>query len=112
MKLQDMPFSLIREGKKTIETRLYDEKRRKIAIHDIIEFSNINDPHQKITVKVTALLNYATFSDLFDSFPPEDFGGTSKEDLMGIFKYYTKEEERKYTVLGIKIVLDQQEWMK
>ena len=83
-----MPFSLIREGKKTIETRLYDEKRRKIAIRDIIEFSNINDPHQKITVKVTALLNYATFSDLFDSFPPKDFGGTNKEDLMGIYRYY------------------------
>ena len=109
MKLQDAPFTLIREGNKKIETRLYDEKRRKIAINDIIEFSNFNDPYQKITVKVVALLNYTTFSDLFDSFPPEDFGGTSKEDLMGIFKYYTKEEERKYTVLGIKIVLDQQE---
>lgn len=40
MKLNPSPFSLIRDGVKTIELRLYDEKRRKIAPRDTIRFCN------------------------------------------------------------------------
>ena len=103
MKLNGFAFSLIRDGKKTIETRLYDEKRRDISIGDSIEFSNLDDPDQKLTVRVLALLHFKTFSDLFDAFPAEKFGGKDKEDLMGIYKYYSKEDEEKFTVLGIMI---------
>ena len=38
MKLNDAPFETIKNGKKTIELRLYDEKRRKIKIGDTICF--------------------------------------------------------------------------
>ena len=103
MRLQPLPFAQIRDGTKTIETRLYDEKRRTIAVGDTIEFSNLDDPDQNVTVRVLALLNFKTFSDLFDAFPAEAFGGKDKDDLMGIYKYYAKEDEEKYTVLGIKI---------
>ena len=40
MQLTPSPFQMIKEGTKTIELRLFDEKRRKIQIGDIIEFSN------------------------------------------------------------------------
>ena len=39
MKLQKSPFERIKKGTKTVEFRLYDEKRRKINIGDQIEFS-------------------------------------------------------------------------
>ena len=38
MKLNDAPFETIKNGTKTIELRLYDEKRRKIKIGDTICF--------------------------------------------------------------------------
>lgn len=40
MKLHNKPFNLIKEGSKIIELRLYDEKRAKVKIDDIIEFTN------------------------------------------------------------------------
>ena len=39
MKLRSDPFERIKSGKKTIEIRLYDEKRRKIKEKDFIEFT-------------------------------------------------------------------------
>jgi ASC-1-like (ASCH) protein len=36
MKLQNDPFTKIKNKTKTIEMRLNDEKRRKIKIHDLI----------------------------------------------------------------------------
>lgn len=41
MKLNESPFERIKDGTKTIEFRLYDEKRRQIKIGDQIEFSKL-----------------------------------------------------------------------
>lgn len=38
MKLKEDPFERMKNGTKTIEFRLYDEKRRKIKVGDEIEF--------------------------------------------------------------------------
>jgi ASC-1-like (ASCH) protein len=106
MKLQPFPFDKIKEGRKTIEVRLYDEKRRDIKIGDIIEFKK--EPEQTETVKaeVMGLLNYKTFTDLASDFPTNYFGHPDKGDLLkSIYTFYTKEQEEKYTVLGIKIKL-------
>ena len=46
MKLQPLPFSMIESGRKTIELRLYDEKRRLIAIGDTIRFLDISNPEK------------------------------------------------------------------
>lgn len=40
MKLRESPFERIKNGTKTVEFRLYDEKRSKINIGDQIEFLN------------------------------------------------------------------------
>lgn len=39
MRLNTQPFKKIKEGEKTIELRLYDEKRRGISAGDIIVFT-------------------------------------------------------------------------
>lgn len=106
MKLQPFPFDKIKEGKKTIEVRLYDEKRRDIKIGDVIEFKREPEQTETIKVEVTGLLNYKTFTDLANDFPASYFGHPNKEDLLkSIYTFYTKEQEEKYTVLGIKIKL-------
>ena len=41
MKLKNEPFVSIKNGLKTIEMRLFDEKRKQIKVGDTIEFTNI-----------------------------------------------------------------------
>jgi ASC-1-like (ASCH) protein len=103
MHLHPHPFEQIKEGTKTIEIRLNDEKRRQIKAGDKIEFTSRSEPEEKIMTKVVEILHFPTFSELFDTYPPEAFGATSKEELMGVYKYYTTEEEKQYGVVGIKI---------
>ena len=106
MKLAKEPFEKIISGQKIIETRLYDEKREQLNVGDCIEFIQNDDPTKIILTKVKALYRYNSFNDLFSDFPPEYFGGVSKEELMGeIRKFYPAEEEQKYGVVGIKIEL-------
>ena len=109
MKLKEVPFKKIKLGKKTVELRLYDDKRRKISIGDKIIFSNIVDEDDKLVVIVKALYIYETFRDLFEEISsgecgnPKDMSIESAVDHMR--EYYSLEDEQKYGVIGIKIVL-------
>ena len=59
---------------------------------------------KKAVTKVKALYRYGSFEDLFYDFPPEYFGGKSKDELIKeIETFYSKEEQKKYGVVGIKI---------
>lgn len=107
MKLSDKPFEKIITGYKIIESRLYDEKRQQINIGDQIEFS-YNDTEEKVITRVKALYRYESFEDLFSDFPSEYFGGDSKDELIReIEMFYSKEDQKKYGVVGIKIELIQ-----
>ena len=106
MTLTAGPFEKIADGKKTIESRLYDEKRRHIAINDQINFVSKDEPTKEISTRVLALYRYKNFSELFSAFPPEYFGGSSKDELIAeIREFYSKEDEEKYGVVGIRIQL-------
>ena len=52
MKLNESPFEMIKNGTKTIEFRLYDEKRQGVKIVDKIEFSKLPDLQEKLLVDV------------------------------------------------------------
>ena len=65
MKLNESPFDRIKNGTKTIEFRLYDEKRQKIKVGDKIEFSKLPDLQEKLLVDVIDLYREDTFEDLF-----------------------------------------------
>lgn len=106
MKLQPFPFDKIKEGKKIIEVRLYDEKRQEIKIADVIEFKREPEQIESVKAEVVALLNYKTFANLAHDFPASNFGHSDTEDLLkSIYTFYTKDQEKQYTVLGIKIKL-------
>lgn len=108
MKLQPSPFERIKSGKKTIELRLYDEKRRKIQAGDEIEFTNA-ETGEIIATKVIDLFVFDTFSDLYKSLPLDSCGyseseiATASPEDMSV--YYSEEEQKKYGVVGIKIAL-------
>lgn len=99
MKLQGEPFKQIKKGIKKIEIRLNDEKRKFFEINDYIEFTNISTL-EIMFVKITNLYHFESFEKLFNNFDNSILGCGSYEEM---YKYYSKEEENKYGVLGIEI---------
>jgi ASC-1-like (ASCH) protein len=104
MKLTDLPFEKIRTGAKSIEARLYDEKRRLIELGDRIIFTN--RAGDSIAATVVALFRYPTFGAMFADLGPRPFGGDSVHALSEeIHMFYSEEDEIQHTVLGIKLEL-------
>lgn len=103
MKLNDDPFERIKNGTKTIEFRLYDEKRRKVKIGDKIEFSKLPDLQEKILVDVLDLYTEPSFEELFEKIYKDRELAKQYENAM--YEIYSPENEKKYGVVGIKIKL-------
>lgn len=105
MKLKQSPFEKIKNGSKTIELRLYDEKRQKVKIGDFIEFTCLDDAKQKIQTRVTALHQFNSFAELYAVLPKEKLGYLSSDtpDPNHMDEYYSREEQEKYGVLGIEL---------
>jgi len=55
MKLNEEPFEKIKNGTKTVEFRLYDEKRKQIKVGDKIEFSRLPELQEILLVDVLEL---------------------------------------------------------
>lgn len=107
MKLNHKPFNMIKNGRKNIELRLYDEKRRKLNIGDEIIFENLKDG-ETISVTVLALHKYESFAELYKHFDKVAMGYEDNEianpDDMN--EYYTPEKQKQYGVVGIEIALN------
>lgn len=97
-------YELIKNETKNIELRLNDEKRKKLKIGDIIEFENRHN-QEKIYCRVVQLHYAETFEKLYDYFKENDI----KDEQLGnvstslLEKFYSKEEQHKYGVVGIEI---------
>lgn len=74
MKLYEEPFRAIQSGKKTVEIRLHDPKRRTLKEKDTIEFTKLPGEDEKLIVKITKLCTYPTFREMFEDIPAEKFG--------------------------------------
>ena len=109
MRLKSEPFQKIASGEKTVELRLFDDKRRGLNIGDDIIFTNLSDDSEKLAVRITALYRYGSFEDLFAEISPARCGNlngeTIEEAAAGMRKYYSVEQIHDYGVLGIKIEL-------
>ncbi len=104
MKLNNGPYMNIKNGTKTIELRLNDEKRQLLKIKDLIEFTN-RETLEQMLVEIENLHHYSSFEELYKHFDKESMG--YKEDEIAnpkdMEEYYSKEEQEKYGVLGIEI---------
>lgn len=101
MKLKESPFERIKNGTKTIEFRLYDEKRRKIKIGDEIKFSKLPDLQEQLVVEVLDIYIAENFEKLFSEIYTEE--NEIKKKTKSMNQYYTREQEKEYGVVGIKI---------
>lgn len=108
MKLHSLPFEKIKSGKKTIELRLYDEKRQKIQAGDSIVFIN-TATGEEISATVKKLHRFPTFEQLYSTLPLLQCGYTQEDihlaDPSDMTQYYSEEQQKQYGVVGIEIAL-------
>ena len=103
MKLNESPFERIKNGTKTIEFRLYDEKRQQIKVGDQIEFSKLPDLQEKLLVDVVELYREDTFENLFRKLYNDE--EEIKRKTKAMYEIYSPEKEKEYGIIGIKIIL-------
>lgn len=103
MNLASEPFEQIKSGAKTIELRLYDEKRQTVSEGDTIIFTNLADNRQ-ITARVLKLHIFDNFKELYNNLPlskcgyaEHELNTASPDDMLA---YYPKEKQEKYKVVG------------
>ena len=108
MKLHAEPFAMIKSGAKTIELRLFDEKRQQINEGDLIVFT-CTATGEKLTAKVQKLHRFASFEELYQNLPllkcgytAADVASAHPDDMQS---YYSKEDQQKYGVVGIELTL-------
>ncbi|WGX76356.1 ASCH domain-containing protein [Paraclostridium bifermentans] len=107
MLLNDDCFTLIKNGTKTIEMRLYDEKRKIVLKGDYIIFINNGNCKNQLKVKVIEMHKYKNFNDLYEQFNKIKLG-YSHDDFASpddMEQYYSKENIKKYEVVGIEIAV-------
>ena len=108
MKLQTGAFELVENGVKTLELRLYDDKRKAIQLHDVVEFLEVPNFTRKVRVKVTGLLVYPTFASIVDDLPARLMGYRESEKTYlrtSMYEVYGAEDEARYGALGIRFII-------
>ena len=103
MKLSPKPFEQIQQGIKTVEIRLYDEKRRLLKVGDRIIFTRADDESQSIETEVVRLDVFKTFKELCYAYDPVVYGSVSADEWVDMYKYYTKEDEGEFGVVGVGV---------
>ena len=106
MRLAKIPYESMKRGEKTVEVRLNDEKRQAVKVGDVIVFECKEGVADAIAAQVVALHHFDRFAELFASVLLSKTGCTgmtAKEAAESLYRYYTKEQEERYGVLGIEI---------
>lgn len=110
MRLHAESFEKIKNGSKSIELRLYDEKRRQIKVGDAILFANrLNG--DTVACRVVGLCVFENFAALVKALGAEPCGwttGNPENPDAGMERYYPKEEIEKHGALGIVLEIIKQ----
>lgn len=106
LNLNPLYFDLIKQGIKTLEGRLNDEKRQTFSIGDKIIF--FKEPERIESMEAIILDKYlfTNFVDMANTLNKEalGFAKQSKEEMIATYrKFYKNEDERKYGVVIFKI---------
>lgn len=104
MRLNNEPFNKIKEGTKTVELRLLDEKRKTLRVGDKIIFTNRTN-NEKIDVLVTNLFKADSFEPIYEKYSKVAMGYNEEDDPKpeDMEEYYSKEEIKKYGCIAIEI---------
>jgi ASC-1-like (ASCH) protein len=96
----------ISQGKKRVEMRLYDEKRRRLKIGDYISFSDKESGQGACLCEVTSLHVARNFEDLYAFFPRKSILGYERNEKANpddMLTYYSEDKIKTFGVVGIGI---------
>ena len=106
MKLNSSPFEMIKSGQKTIELRLFDEKRQQVKVGDKIVFTNTTTG-ETLNTTVVKLHRFDSFEELYKSLPLLKCGYTTENvdnaKSSDMEQYYSVGEQNKYGVVGSEL---------
>lgn len=105
--LNPQSFSYIASGQKTVENRLFDEKRGLYVVSDTLTFIN-NETNEKIHATIVGLHRAPSFKALFKLTETQGKYSTVNIDelLTGTALHYTPQQEKRYGVVGIEFILN------
>lgn len=89
--LLDKYFCLIKDGSKTVEIRLNDEKRKKMKVGNYIDFIN-KDTEEIVTTEIVDKKLFDSVNDLYDIYDEKSIG-ISKKDILKVMRNIYSEDE-------------------
>lgn len=106
MKLNPKYFEYMKNGTKRVEIRLNDEKRKDLKIGDEIIFQKEPELKEELYTQIVSLNIKRNFKELIEELDVSEYSDKSESEgkfLNDLYKFYTKEQEEKYGVVGIQI---------
>ena len=108
MKLQGEPYDLIREGKKTVEVRLFDEKRQALRPGDLIIFQKLPYRHEMLYRRVGAVKRFPDWQALFAAYDRAALGcgeqDTAEDFAKAMAEYYKAEDLARWGACAVELL--------
>ena len=106
MRLSEPFFTQVLQLKKTVEMRIYDEKRRNVSCGDIITFFCADDDDKSVDVKVCGVEVFEDFYALASSYPARELGfeGKSAEHIAEFMNELYGERAKNSSVIAIEFI--------
>ena len=103
MDLSEFSFNKIKAGRR-VDMRLFDKKRQSLKIGDMIEYENINNPHEHIECLVQGMAVFDNFSNMIDCLTPQMLGYDDKEEIiLRLKRAYSLDLQKNFNVVAIFI---------
>ena len=97
-------FYIVKNGKKDVEVRVNDLKRRKLNVGDTLIFLKRPNDDEEIRAEVMKLDYYDTFNSSVNNYEMDRLylDKFSKDEWLSLMgRFYTKDEEKEWGVVAI-----------
>lgn len=97
-------YTMLKDGRKTIELRLFDDKRKLIKVGDMIEFRCADDATDSFLAEVINLYRADDFFSLSQKIACQQAGFDTNEEMTDVMKgFYSEAKQKQFGVLGIEV---------
>lgn len=104
MHLHPDPYRMIATGQKTVEVRVADPKRRRVAEGDVIMFYPERGTYESVHVVVEKVITRETFVDIFEHVEPSEVGYSELQDALRVLsEIYSESEEMRHGAIAYRL---------